>query len=99
MHFEYLYITIYYCRLYCEENNFVPLGERTALRILDECSASVRKSLQGLDNFAADGGKAFDDLLSLLETLSPLGCSEDSISYLKEALKAGKLYLKGDYKV
>ena len=77
----------------------MPIGERTALRILHECSASVRKSLQGLDNFAAEGGKAVDDLLSLLETLSSLGSREDKICSLKEALKSGKLYLKGDYKV
>ena len=32
------------------------------LRILSECAASVRKSLQGLDYFAADGSKAFEDL-------------------------------------
>jgi hypothetical protein len=69
------------------------------LRILNECSASVRKSLQGLDNFAADGGKAFEDLLDLLETISFFGCDEKNVAKLREAIKVGKLYLKGDYKV
>ena len=63
-------------KLYCDENEFVPLSDRSLLRILDECSASVRKSLQGLDNFAADGGKAFDELLHLLDNLSSLNCSQ-----------------------
>ena len=86
-------------RLYCEETSFQPLSDRTLLRILQECSASVRKSLQGLHNFAADGGKACQNLLDLLENISHLNCDEDTAAKLKEALKAGKLYLKGDYKV
>ena len=32
------------------------------LRVLAECKASVRKSFQGLDYFAADGARAFEDL-------------------------------------
>ena len=58
---------------YCKENDFVPLGERTMLRILSECSATVRKSLQGLDYFAAEGGRAFDELIELLESTLPHG--------------------------
>lgn len=38
---------------YCTETNFKALSRSTLLRILQECSASVRKSLQGLDYFAA----------------------------------------------
>ena len=53
---------------YCSEINFVPFSERTMLRILSQCSASVRKSLQGLDYFAAEGAKAFDDLCAILES-------------------------------
>ena len=34
---------------YAEESNFKPLSRRTLLNILSVCSASVRKSLQGLD--------------------------------------------------
>jgi hypothetical protein len=86
-------------KLYCEEKSFAPLNDRTLLRILNECSASVRKSLQGLNNFAADGGKAFEDLLDLLETISFFGCDEKNVAKLREAIKVGKLYLKGEYKV
>ena len=69
------------------------------LRVLSECSASVRKSLQGLDNYAAEGARAFDDLAGIVESIS----SHVELGFLKaevlDALKAGKLYLKGDYEV
>ena len=38
--------------------------------------ASVQKSLQGLDSHAAEGGRGFDDLLSLLDTLVKYGANE-----------------------
>lgn len=68
-------------------------------RILSECSASVRKSLQGLDYFAAEGARAFDDLSLVLEQAVEVGASKERVQGLQEALKAGKLYLKGDFKV
>ena len=40
------------------------------LRVLSEYSASVRKSLQGLDNYAAEGARAFDDLAGIVENIS-----------------------------
>ena len=53
---------------YCSEENYAPLSTRTLFRISSEaCVASVRKSLQGLDSYAAEGGRDFDDLLSLLD--------------------------------
>ena len=56
---------------YCSEENHTPLSTRTLFRILSEaCVASVRKSLQGLDSYAAEGGRGFDDLLSLPDTLA-----------------------------
>ena len=39
------------------------------LRILVECKASVRESLKGLDYFAADGARAFEDLNNLVRQL------------------------------
>lgn len=83
---------------YCSDSEFVPFSESTMLRILSECSASVRKSLQGLDYFAAEGARAFDDLCSILERLEN-GANKERLVGLQEALKAGKLYLKGDFKV
>ncbi|XP_015770410.1 PREDICTED: uncharacterized protein LOC107348864 [Acropora digitifera] len=82
---------------FCKENNFTPFSRSTMLRILSSCAATVRKSLQGLDYIAADGGKAFDDLISMVPKLR----SEDRtcISQLQRVLKESKQYIKADYKV
>ena len=45
---------------YCCETNFEPMSKRTLQRVWAVCSSSVRKSLQGLDNFSASGVEAFD---------------------------------------
>lgn len=84
---------------YCQETNFKPFSESTMLRVLSECSASVRKSLQGLDYFAAEGARAFDDLVAMVHQISENSASKEWETRVVEALKAGKLYLKGDFKV
>ena len=85
---------------YCEETGFAPFSSRTMLRVLSECSASVRKSLQGLDYFAADGAQAFDTLIGVVRQVSQLGAGKpDWETTTIDALKAAKMYLKGDYKV
>ena len=85
---------------YCKETNFKPFGERTMLRILSECSASVRKSLQGLDYFAAEGARAFDDLVGMVHQISEnVAGGKEWGKRMTESLKASKLYLKGDFKV
>ena len=81
---------------FCHETNFKPFSERTMLRVLSACTASVRKSLQGLDYFAADGSKAFEDLV---EIVSVIGSGQEWKKSVQDSLKAGKMYLKGDYKV
>jgi hypothetical protein len=61
---------------YCDEyadKTFLPLGQRTLFLILSECTASTRKSLQGLDSFSADGSTAFDSLNVIVDSLSLLG--------------------------
>ena len=81
---------------YCKENNFQSFSKSTMLRVLDECSATHRKSLQGLDNFAAQGGRSFDDLGTVVLTISPLKKDgENWAAEMQEVLKVGKLYLKG----
>ena len=80
---------------YCLENKSVPFSERTMLRILSECSASVRKSLQGMDYFAAEGTRVFDVISNLISDVD--GTLRETV--LQEVLKAAKLYLKGDFKV
>ena len=85
---------------YCSETNYKPFSRRTVLRILSECSASVRQSLQGLDYFAAEGARAFGNLASIAENVSLLRDDGGEWSArIMDTLKAGKLYLKGDYKV
>ena len=69
------------------------------LRILAECKASVRKSLQGLDYFAADGAREFEDLDSLVRQLGEPGLDKEWEVQHVELLKAAKLYLKGDFMV
>ena len=92
-------ITMQYTQ-YCAESNFKPLSRSTMIRILTECSASVRKSLQGLDYFAAEGAKAFDDLGFIVQEISLLRSDgAEWATMMQDSLKAGKLYLKGDFKV
>lgn len=65
------------------------------LRILSSCTATVRKSLQGLDYFAAEEAKAFDDLTALGKKLG----DRHWVLKFQQLLKEGKQYLKTDYKV
>jgi hypothetical protein len=85
---------------YCEETAFTPFGRTTMLNILSECSATVRKSLQGLYYIAANGSKAFDDLCAAVTRLQEYGSiSRESKDEWQSLLKSGKHYLKSDYKV
>ena len=56
-------------KAFADETGFTSLSRTTLLRILNVCSASVRKSLQGLDYFSAAGAEAFDNLISVVEQL------------------------------
>ena len=49
------------------------MSKRTLQRVLNESSASVRKSLQGLDNFSAQGDEALDELDRLVDKLVDCG--------------------------
>ena len=69
------------------------------LRILLACSASTKKSLQGLDYFAEEGARAFNDLETVIEKVSLTSIGQDWMKETDALLKAGKLYLKGDYKL
>ena len=85
---------------YCSEEDYTPLSIHTLFRILSEaCVASVQKSLQGLDSYAAEGGRGFDDLLLLLDTLVQYGANEAVITELKDNLRYIKQYIKSDCKV
>ena len=80
---------------FCSETNFKPFSALTMQRILSSCTATVRKSLQGLDYFAAEGAKAFDDLIAIVEKLG----DRQWVKRCEQALKEGKQYLKTDHKV
>ena len=84
---------------YCDETGFKPFGSSTMLRILDACSATVRKSLQGLDYIAAEGAKGFDDLICILDRLGEHGLDREVLSECQKSLKEGKQYIKLEYKV
>lgn len=65
-------------------------------KILSECSASVRKSFEGIDYYIAESGEAFRDLEEVVDKLQiPLNEKKKTIEELMKA----KHYLKTDYKV
>jgi len=82
----------------CAETKFTPFSQSTMLRVLSECSATVRRSLQGLHYYAAEGSRAFDDLADIVQKVCALDPATGDDSLL-DTLKAGKFYLKGDFKV
>lgn len=73
----------------CEEDNISPLGKSTLYKILSECAASVRKSVEGLDNYVMEGSRAF-------QTLEEIFMDENN---LKTKLLEAKRYLKADFKI
>ena len=81
---------------YCGEIEFTPFSRSTMLRILSSCSATVRRSLHGLDYIAADGGKAFDELIAMLPKVSS---DRTWVERWQRALMEAKQYIKSDYKV
>lgn len=76
------------------------MGRRTLYKVLHVFSASVRKSLQGLDYISAQGAKVFEELESTAEKLDDdCGLGLSWAMEKKEQLKVAKRYLKGDFKV
>ena len=72
---------------------------RTLWNILQNCPASQRKSLSGLDNIAADGTDALDSIISKIKfVLSKIADMKDKIDEVIKSLTIGKRYLKGEYK-
>ena len=47
---------------YCTDIGFEPASERTLFRILEVCSASMQKSLHGLDYINTEGVQGFECL-------------------------------------
>lgn len=87
-------ITDQYRQFYLE-TNFTPFSTSTMLRILSSCTATFRKSLHGLDYFAAEGANTFEDLMAIVENHG----ERQWVYRCQQALKEGKQYFKTDYKV
>ena len=59
----------------CYEHGVEPLKERTCFRLLEVCSASKQKFLQGLDNMSKTGEEAFETIVSIVENLGRHGAN------------------------
>ena len=59
------------------------------MKVMSEaCLASIRKCLQGLDYYVAEGGKAFDDLETVVDRLLAVSAvSVAEAESLKKSLK------------
>ena len=66
--------------------------------MLDICSASIQRSLHGLDNITAEGTEAFDNLRAIVDTLVENGVGEHWAEIMRRRLKEAKRYLKTDCK-
>ena len=71
-------------------------GTSTMYKILTDCSASVRQSMEGLDYYVSEGSQAFADLKEIVEQLDVT--LEEKTVIMNNLVKA-KHYLKTDYKV
>ena len=82
-------------RQFCSEINLTPFSTSKMLRILSSSTATVRKSSHGLDYFAAEGAKAFEDLMAFVEKHG----DRQWVHRCQQTLKEGKQYFKTDYNV
>ena len=85
--------------VYSRKSGLTTLSRSTLVRILNDCSASVRKSLQGLDYISCAASQAFDDLHDVASRVGDLFMGMTWARKQKEQLKSAKRYLKGDFKV
>ena len=80
---------------YCRESGFILMRRTTLCRILNVCSATVPKALQGIDYVAAKSAKAFDDFEDSVERLGDIhGKGLTWAKDQREKLKNAKRYLK-----
>ena len=85
---------------YCTDIVFEPASERTLFRILDVCSASMQKSLHGLDYLTTEGVQGFECLEKIAGTLRHKQAVTSSWEKeSKQQLSNAKRYLKADYKL
>ena len=82
---------------FCQEKKCEPLSRSSLFKTLKVREASQRKSLQGLDNTAADGPAAFQMVKRIVDDLEKGGLARQWCTEVKGKLKNGKRYLKTGY--
>ena len=70
------------------------MSKSNLLRVLDGCSASVRKSFQGFDNFYAQVSNVFDDLCETVDRIAERAESQAWAKETKQTLRDAQQYLK-----
>ena len=93
-------------RLYegaCEKSNHTKENglpsTRTLWNILQNCPASQRKSLSGLDNIAAEGAESFDCIIGIMKFIASKNANmKNECDRIIKSLTKDKRYLKGEYK-
>ena len=83
---------------YYREQQFEPASTRSPFRMLENCSASMQRSLHGLDNITAEGTEAFDNQRAIIYTLGEYGAEGHWAETMRRDLKEAKRYLKTDFK-
>ncbi|XP_062568266.1 uncharacterized protein LOC134230450, partial [Saccostrea cucullata] len=87
-------------RSFCLESEVENVAsDRSYMRVLEAIEPKVRKSMKGLDNFAADGAGAIDDLKKIVTELGRLLKGVEWADDIVQKLANGKQYLKLDYKM
>ena len=83
---------------YCKQKQFEPTSEQSLYRIFEVCSASMQKSLAGLDNVTAEGTEATENLIKIMETLAENGADKAWGTTAQRKVKEVKRYFKTDFK-
>lgn len=85
---------------YCDETLFQDKASYSSyMRILHSVGPTVRRSMKGLDNYAADGSKAIETLQKAAELFCRLGKGKCWLDNICRVLSTSKQYLKLEYKV
>ena len=77
---------------YCKEQQFEPASIRCLFRMLEVCSASMQRSLHGLDNITAEGNEAFDKLRAIIDTLVENGKEQHWAEMRRDLTEANRRF-------
>ena len=84
---------------FCKEGRLEPLSRSTLFKILEVREASQRKSIQGLDNIAADDAAGFQTVAKIIDDLGKGAENKQWCNNAKRRLRDSKENLKTDYPV